>query len=74
VALFAVLVPVEFVPCQYHVSVPGTEPLLVNVTPRSAHCGELDVGVPGVAGVAFTNTATLAAALQQPVVLFCERI
>ena len=52
VALLAVLVPVAFVPCQYQVSPPGAEPVAVMVTPGLAHCGESDVGVPGVAGVA----------------------
>ena len=74
VALLAMLVPVELVPCQYHVSPPGADPFLVKVTPASAHCGELDVGMPGVAGVAFTITAKAAATLQPPDVLFLERI
>jgi hypothetical protein len=74
IALFAVLIPVELVPCQYQVSPAGAEPFSVIVTPVPLHCGELDVGMPGVAGVAFTVTATLAAALQHPVVLFLERI
>ena len=74
VALLAVLVPVELVPCQYQVSPPGAETFAVSVTPASAHCGELDVGMPGVAGVAFTVTAKAAAALQHKVVLFLERI
>ena len=51
------------------------EPLRVKVTPTSAHCGELDVGLPGLAGNEFTTTAKLPAPLlQQSVVLFCERI
>ena len=74
VALLVVLVPVELVPCQYQVSPPGAEPFAVSVTPTSAHCGELDVGMPGVVGVAFTVTAKPAAALQHPVLLFIERI
>jgi hypothetical protein len=74
VALLTMLVPAALVPCQYHVSPTGAEPFAVNVTPASAHCGELDVGAPGVAGVAFTVTTTLAAALQHPVAVFLERI
>ena len=67
---FAVLVPVGVV-CQYHIIPAGGVPLLVNVTPASAHCGELDVGLPGLAGNGFTITAKLPAApLQQSVELF----
>jgi hypothetical protein len=73
VALFVVLVPVELAPCQYQVSPAGAEPFAVIVTPTSAHCGELDVGVAG-AGVTFTVTANPAAVLQHPVVLLNERI
>ena len=70
----AVLVPLALVPCQYQVSPAGAEPVAVMVTPRIEHCGELDVGAPGVAGVALTVTATLADAPQHNDVLFCERI
>jgi hypothetical protein len=65
-----VLVPVGVV-CQYHVSPAGGVPLLVNVTPASAHCGELDVGFTGSAGNGLTTTAKLPTPLlQQSVVLF----
>ena len=47
------LVPVGVV-CQYQVTPAGGVPLLVNITPASAHCGELDVGFPGFAGAGFT--------------------
>ena len=50
---FAELVPDALV-CQYHVSPAGGVPLLVKVTPASAHCGELEVGLPGSAGNGFT--------------------
>jgi hypothetical protein len=49
----AVLVPVAVV-CQYQVIPAGGVPLLVRVTPTSEHCGELDVGLPGLAGNGFT--------------------
>ena len=51
-AKFAVLVPASLA-CQYHVTPVGGAPL-VNVTPTFAHCGELDVGLPGLAGNGFT--------------------
>ena len=67
---FIVLVPIGVV-CQYHVSPAGGVPLLVRVTPTSAHCGELDVGSSGSAGNGLTTTAKLPAPLlQQSVVLF----
>lgn len=52
-----VLVPLEVV-SQYHVSPTGGLPLRVNVTPTSAHCGEFDVGFPGLEGDAFTVIKT----------------
>jgi hypothetical protein len=52
-ALFAVFVPVA-VDSQYQVSPAGALPLALIVTPRSAHCGELEVGFAGVAGSGFT--------------------
>ena len=63
------LVPVGVV-CQYQLIPPAGDPVLVNVTPTSAHCGEFDVGLPGEAGNGLTVTARLAAILQQRVVLF----
>jgi hypothetical protein len=54
-ALLAVLVPVAFVPCQYHVSPAGGVPVAVNVfAPQFADT----VGVGGAVGFAFTVTAT----------------
>ena len=68
------LVPVGVV-CQYHVTPAGGVPLLVNVTPASAHCGELEVGLPGLAGNGLTITAKLPAPLLQQFVEFlCDLI
>ena len=51
--LLVVEVPSEVV-CQYQVSPPGGDPTRVKVTPGVAHCGELLVGFPGLAGKGFT--------------------
>ena len=53
-AEFAVLVPAAVV-CQYQVSPTGAEPVKLRVTPGGFHCGELEVGLAGLAGnVPFT--------------------
>jgi hypothetical protein len=52
-------VPPELV-SQYQVSPAGTVPERVSVTPASAHCGELLVGLPGLDGRAFTVTRAVA--------------
>ena len=71
---FVVLVPVGVV-CQYQVIPAAGVPFLVNVTPTSEHCGELDVGLPGLAGNGFTVTGKLPVPLlQQSVVLFLDLI
>jgi hypothetical protein len=60
---------------QYQVSPAAGVPERVSVTPASAHCGELLVGLPGFDGFAFTVTARLPVpVLQQLVVLFLERM
>jgi hypothetical protein len=55
-ALLVVLVPVAFVPCQYHVSPPGGVPVAVNVLVPQAFADT--VGVGGAVGFALTVTAT----------------
>jgi hypothetical protein len=47
--------PLEFVPCQYHVTPDGGVPDRVIVT--EVHCGELLVGAEGVFG--FEDTVTV---------------
>ena len=64
-AELTVAVPVDVV-CQYQVSPAGAEPFAVIVTPGEEHCGELLVGVPGLAGKAFTVMVTSFEIVDEP--------
>ena len=67
---FPGLVPDALVPCQYQVSPADGVPLLITAVPLLL----CNAGVPGVAGNGFTVKPTdELPALQQPVVLFCDR-
>ena len=52
--------------CQYQVSPAGGAPDRVKVTPVGEHCGEFDVGFPGLAGPELTVIAPDALLVVEP--------
>lgn len=67
-----VLVP-SSVLCQYHVCPAGGVPLAVSVTPGVAHCGELEDGLAGSAGmedIANTDPLRVTLSIVHVVLLF----